>query len=323
LVLHAADTIEASADAILDRWSRHVRAASAGRGRRPAPTRRAKENIRPLLAAVGAVVADRAALAEFQRGRPAYLEAKHFGELRQQQGVKIAELLEELRQLRREVVAEVVDRAATVDGSLVEAIRRVDDAVDQAVAIAVETYHTVEVEVLTELIALDPLTGLHDYGYFWDRLEQELVRSRRHGCPLAIVMLDIDAFKRYNDQYGHLWGDVALKEAASILQAISRRSDVVARYGGDEFVLILPETSLDGAATIGERARAEVSSHRFRGKTANAVTLTVSGGCSCTPDGSISSRTLVAQADGALYEAKRRGKNRVVTFAEGMPCLVP
>jgi diguanylate cyclase (GGDEF)-like protein len=323
LVLHAADTIEASADAILDRWARHVRAANVGRGRRPAPTHRAKENVRPLLAAVGAVVADRAALAEFRNGRPAYLEAKHFGELRQQQGEKIAELLEELRQLRREVVAAVVDRAAAVDASLVEAIRRVDDAVDQAAAIAIETYHTVEVEVLTELISLDPLTGLHDYGYFWDRLEQELVRSRRHGCPLSIVMLDIDAFKRYNDQYGHLWGDVALKEAASILQAISRRSDVVARYGGDEFVLILPETTLEGAATIGERTRTEFSSHRFRGKTTNAVTLTVSGGCSCTPDGAISSRTLVAQADGALYEAKRRGKNRIVPFAEGMPCLVP
>src|SRR5205823_11965515 len=95
LVLHAAETIASSADAILERWIRHVRAATAGRARRGLPTRRAKENIRPLLLAIGAVVADRAALAELQAGRPAFLEARHFGELRQQQGVKIHELLEE------------------------------------------------------------------------------------------------------------------------------------------------------------------------------------------------------------------------------------
>jgi diguanylate cyclase (GGDEF)-like protein len=321
--LKAAQTIESSAEAILDRWARHVRAATTPRARRGFPTRRAKENVRPLLAAVAAVAADRTALAELQPGRPAYLEAKHFGELRQQQGVKMRELLEEFRQLRREIVAQLVDANPARDDALIETIVRVDDAIDLAGAIAAETYHSVEVETLTELISIDPLTGLHDYGYFWDRLEQELTRSRRHGGPLSLVIVDVDEFKRYNDEYGHLWGDVALKEAASILQAISRRSDVVARYGGDEFVAILPETTIEGAEAIAERTRVEFASHRFRGKAADAVSLTISGGCTWTPDGSVSGRQLVAQADGALYEAKRRGRNQVLRFAEGMPCLVP
>jgi len=319
--MKAARTLETSADAILDRWVRHVRAATGPR-RRGLPNRRARENVRPLLAAIAAVTADRAALADLQPDRAAFLQAKHFGELRQQQGVKIRELLEEFRQLRREVIAQIAD-APPADEPLVDVIQRVDDAVDLIAAIAVETFHNVEVETLTELIAIDPLTGLHDYGYFWDRLEQELLRSRRHGGPLSLVIVDVDEFKRYNDEYGHLWGDVALKEAASILQAISRRSDVVARYGGDEFVLILPETTIEGAEAIGERARAEFSTHRFRGKTADAVTLTISVGCSWTPDGSLGGRELVAQADGALYEAKRRGRNAMVRFVEGMPCLVP
>jgi diguanylate cyclase (GGDEF)-like protein len=321
--LKAADTINDSADAILERWIRHVRAAVGPRPRRGLPTRRAKENVRPLLAAIARVAADRAALAELQPGRPAHLEAKHFGELRQQQGVKRRELLEEFRQLRREIVAQLVDAAPTQDAALVEVVQRVDDAIDLAGAIAVETFHTIEVETLTELISIDPLTGLHDYGYFWDRLEQEMTRSRRHGGPVSLAIVDVDEFKRYNDEYGHLWGDVALKEAASILQAISRRSDVVARYGGDEFVLILPETTLEGAEAIADRARAEFSTHRFRGKAADAVSLTISGGCAWSPDGSLSGRELVARADGALYEAKRRGRNQVLSFAEGMPCLVP
>src|SRR5205085_9744039 len=97
------------------------------------------------------------------------------------------------------------------DDNLVEGILRVDAAIARAGAIAVETFHSIEVELLTELVAHDPLTGLYDYGYLWDRLEQEMTRSRRHGGALSLVMLDIDEFKRYNDRFGHLWGDVALK----------------------------------------------------------------------------------------------------------------
>jgi diguanylate cyclase (GGDEF)-like protein len=322
VVLSAADTIEGTADVILDRWARHVRGASLDRARRGLPNVRAKANIRPLLLAVAAVVADRAALSALHPGNPAYLEAKHFGELRQQQGFRMHDLLEEFRHLRREVVAQVID-ASPGDPALVEVIQRVDDAIDRACTIAVETFHMIEVELLTELVARDALTGLYDYGYLWDRLEQEMVRARRHGRPLSLVMLDIDEFKRYNDRFGHLWGDVALKEIASILQAVSRRSDVVARYGGDEFVLILPETPLDGAIAIAERIRVEVTEHHFRGKLDEVVALAVSAGAATTTGTEGGARELVGQADTALYEAKRLGKNRVVVFQDGMPCLVP
>lgn len=322
MVLTAAGTIQASADAILDRWVRHVRAAAGSRARRGLPNARAKANIRPVLLAVAAVADEGAAHTSFEVGNPAYLEAKHFGELRQQQGFRVRDLLDELRHLRREVVAQLVDISAD-PSQLIEVIQRVDDAIDRATGIAVETFHAIEVELLTELVARDALTGLYDYGYFWDRLEQELNRSRRHGCPLSLVMIDIDEFKRYNDRFGHLWGDVALKEIASILSAVSRRSDIVARYAGDEFVLILPETPLEGAIAIGERIRAEVTEHRFRGKLDEVIALTVSAGAACTDAASVGSRELVGQADAALYEAKSSGKNRVIVFQDGMPALVP
>jgi diguanylate cyclase (GGDEF)-like protein len=321
MVLSAAGTIESTADVILDRWARHVRSSLANRVRRGLPNQRAKANIRPLLMAVAAVVADRGALTSFQEGKPAYLEARHFGELRQQQGFRIQDLLEEFRHLRREVVGQLVD--ADDREGLVEVIQRVDDAIDRACAVAVETFHGIEVELLTELVARDALTNLYDYGYLWDRLEQEMTRTRRHGGPLSLVMLDIDEFKRYNDRFGHLWGDVALKEIAAVLQAISRRSDVVARYGGDEFVLILPETSLEGAVAIAERIRDEVVDHRFRGKLDQVVALTVSAGAATVDGEGVGARQLVARADTALYEAKRQGKNRVLVDRDDMPCLTP
>jgi diguanylate cyclase (GGDEF)-like protein len=318
----AAGSIEFSADVVLDRWARHVRASLADRGRRGLPHQRAKANIRPLLLAVAAVVADRAALSSFQEGQPAQAEARHFGELRQQQGFRIKDLLEEFRHLRRELIAQVIDSGNRND-DLIEVIQRVDEAIDRAGAIAVETFHSIEVELLTELVARDALTNLYDYGYLWDRLEQELNRSRRHGGPLALVMLDIDEFKRYNDRFGHLWGDVALKEMAAVLQTLSRRSDVVARYGGDEFVLILPETTLEGAVAIGERIRAEVVEHRFRGKLDQIVALTVSAGAATVDSETIGARELVARADTALYAAKRQGKNRVLIYSDEMPYLTP
>jgi diguanylate cyclase (GGDEF)-like protein len=320
VVLSAAGTIESTADVILDRWARHVRASLADRGRRGLPNQRAKANIRPVLMAVAAVVADRAALSSFQEGQPAHLEARHFGELRQQQGFRLKDLLEEFRHLRREVVAQVIDSGVGSD-DLIEVIERIDEAVDRAGAIAVETFHLIEVEVLTELVARDALTGLYDYGYLWDRLEQELNRLRRHGGALSLVMLDIDEFKRYNDRFGHLWGDVALKEIAAVLQTVSRRSDVVARYGGDEFVLILPETTLEGAVAIAERVRAEVVEHRFRGMLDRMVPLTVSAGAATLDGEALGARQLVARADTALYEAKRSGKNSVLVYRDDMPCL--
>jgi diguanylate cyclase (GGDEF)-like protein len=320
VVLDAPSSLEASADTILDRWARHVRNAANGRTHHGVTIRRAKANMRPLLAAVIAAAGDRTALQQFWPEQAAYLEARHLGELRQQQGFRVGELFEEFRQLRREVVAQIVDERPA---DAIDQILRVDDAIDRALATAVETFHTIEVETLTELVALDPLTGLYDYGYLWDRLEQEVQRAKRHGRALSIVMFDIDWFKRYNDQYGHLWGDIALKEISSILHAISRRSDVVARYGGDEFVMILPETPLDGASAIGERARQMVAQHQFKGKTDEMVAMTVSVGCSTTFDGQMGAREMVARADGALYEAKHLGKNRVIVYQDGMPCLVP
>lgn len=285
--------------------------------------RRARANIRPLLVAVLAVAADRAALRTFEPEQAGHLEARHFGELRQQQGFKIREVLEEFRHLRREVIAQIVDSGQLAGDELVETIQYVDDAVDQAAGIAAETFHTVEVELLNELVALDALTGLYDYGYLWERLEQEQGRAQRHGRPLSLVMVDVDGFKRYNDQFGHLWGDVALKEIAAILQTLSRRSDVVARYGGDEFVLILPETPLDGAVAIAERIRDDVVAHLFAGRGDETVALTISAGCATSVNGHLGARDLVARADSALYEAKNLGKNCVVPFQDGMPCLVP
>ncbi len=176
----------------------------------------------------------------------------------------------------------------------------------------------IENQRLSELATLDPLTGLLNRRALDERLVQETARARRHNHPLSLLLLDVDRFKALNDTLGHVAGDAALREVALALQLHVRLSDIVARFGGEEFVVIAPHTPPAGATVLGERLRGAIEQ-------INAVgTVTVSVGiaqldASLDTAGNVAGNTgmaLLARADRALYRAKREGRNRVCSYEE-------
>jgi len=180
-----------------------------------------------------------------------------------------------------------------------------------AVATFLATLSVQRARQLRRLSATDRLTALHNRGAFDDRLEEEGSRARRHRRPFTVAFLDIDAFKVFNDTHGHAGGDAALKAVAETCRRTRRRSDVVARYGGDEFGMILPETAAGEAVNRLEELRRAVGSMLvLTGGTGGRVTVSI-GVASWPADGAAASE-VAAQADARLYQAKRDGRNRVI-----------
>lgn len=168
-------------------------------------------------------------------------------------------------------------------------------------------------EELERLSVTDRLTELYNHGYFQQRLEEEIGRAARFAHPLALIMLDIDNFKDFNDRYLHQQGDDVLRAVSAIIRQNLRDMDVAARYGGEEFVIVLPETDAAGAAAVAERVRQSVSEYRFAtGEGAQTVNNTISVGVASFPDHATTQAHLIEAADRAMYLAKRSGKNRVV-----------
>lgn len=172
-------------------------------------------------------------------------------------------------------------------------------------------------EQLEMLAKMDELTGCLSRRYLMERLENELERAARYKRLLGLVMFDIDDFKRLNDTHGHTTGDAALRAIGEILQRSLRTADFVGRYGGDEFVLVLPETSGNGTHQLAERIRNGVSRRIFelRGGT---LRLTISGGVVGYPEvGVVTPEDLIDRADQALYQAKAAGRNKILSFNSG------
>lgn len=164
-------------------------------------------------------------------------------------------------------------------------------------------------EEIYRMTIVDGLTQVHNKRYLYEALEREITRARRHERPLALLMFDIDYFKRINDHYGHLAGDYVLRELADTVQARIRRDEVFARYGGEEFVIVLPETTLEGGRALAESLREKVAEHPFTFQ-GERIPVTISIGCAAMT-GDESATELIQQADERLYEAKRAGRNQV------------
>ncbi len=165
-------------------------------------------------------------------------------------------------------------------------------------------------EEIYRLTIVDGLTQVHNKRYLYEALERELIRGRRHNRDLAILMFDIDHFKRINDLHGHLAGDFVLKELARIVQSRIRRDEVFARYGGEEFCIILPETMLEGAVELAERLRQQISEHTFVFQQ-DKIKATISIGCAILSDEDRNAGELLKRADERLYQAKNSGRNKV------------
>lgn len=166
-------------------------------------------------------------------------------------------------------------------------------------------------ELLLELSNTDHLTGLFNRRYMMDALEKELQRTIRKGGNLSLIMMDIDHFKRVNDTYGHIQGDVVLQKVASQLQKELRSYDCAARYGGEEFISILPESNLKEAVFVADRIRESVEAIKFNGPI-STLNITASLGIACFPIPGVSTvDSFIKLADDALYRAKSNGRNRV------------
>jgi diguanylate cyclase (GGDEF)-like protein len=161
----------------------------------------------------------------------------------------------------------------------------------------------------------DVLTGLYNRREFDHRLTEEFDRCKRYGRMFSMLMFDIDHFGAVNGNHGHITGDRILRGVADIIRTTTRSPDLVTRYGGEEFAVILPETGKSGACVAAQRILAAISGHTFGVERGQALTITVSIGVAGIPDDADSSESLVAAADSALREAKRAGRNCVRAFA--------
>ncbi len=170
-------------------------------------------------------------------------------------------------------------------------------------------------EKLREQAMHDKLTGLYNRHYVEEWFGLELRRAQRHGRPIAAIMLDVDHFKRFNDSFGHEAGDLVLRELAGTLRRFARKSDVASRYGGEEFLVLLPECPFGAARRKAEQLREEVAKLELRYDGQPLGPVTVSLGVAAFPDHAKESEALLRCADEALYLAKQTGRNRVVAYS--------
>jgi two-component system cell cycle response regulator len=176
-------------------------------------------------------------------------------------------------------------------------------------------------DLLKRLSNTDDLTQLHNRRYMMEILERELARARRQESPLSFVMMDIDHFKSVNDRYGHQQGDSVLKTIALLTRNAMRNYDFAIRYGGEEFVLVLPGTPLDEAFNVGERLRQVIEQHSFGNELAS-LRVTISMGVATFPaTGVLTVYDLIREADAALYRAKQGGRNMVVPHLPAVICI--
>jgi diguanylate cyclase (GGDEF)-like protein len=202
-----------------------------------------------------------------------------------------------IRQLRH--VRQENNRAAT---ALSEANASLQQQLDEINSLQVQ---------LREQALRDPLTGQYNRRYLDATLEREILRCQRHQCSIALLMIDIDHFKRINDTHGHQAGDEVLRQVGFMLGAHARSHDVVCRYGGEEFLILLPELPLDAAQQRAEQVRLAVENQHFQ-TASGSLQLTLSVGVAAFPMHGHTPDALLHSADTALYAAKRQGRNQVV-----------
>jgi diguanylate cyclase (GGDEF)-like protein len=193
--------------------------------------------------------------------------------------------------------------------SYTEAEKRFIDILAGFASVAIENAR------LYEMATLDRKTNLYNHGYFQNRLIEEIERTERYGSDLALMILDLDHFKKVNDTHGHVMGDEVLVRIAKTIQEQVRSFDIPARFGGEEFCVILPETNEKSAVIVAERLREQIGKLVFNAKK-GTFSVTVSIGISTfRPSSNITDDIFIEQADKSLYYAKQHGRNQVVVYS--------
>ncbi|MEO0070274.1 MAG: sensor domain-containing diguanylate cyclase, partial [candidate division WOR-3 bacterium] len=181
----------------------------------------------------------------------------------------------------------------------------------QASAIALN--NALSFEQLQDSAAIDGLTKLYNVQYFRERLREEVKRAQRFQHPFSLIIMDLDNFKNYNDTHGHLMGDRLLVQFANVVKKVLRETDLIARYGGDEFIILCPETDKKQGGLAAERIRKVLGDFPFAHRESQPLGLiSISAGVATYPEDGLQPEELIKAADESLYEAKRAGRNRVV-----------
>lgn len=168
---------------------------------------------------------------------------------------------------------------------------------------------------ISELVITDDLTGLHNARHFHELLEYEVDRAQRYGSQVSLLFLDLDHFKQVNDRYGHLVGSRMIAEVGHLIRRHIRSADRAARYGGDEYVVVLPNTGKQGAILMARKMLERLYAHPFQADTGDTISITASFGVATFPDDASDKTGLIRAADSAMYAAKEGGRNGVRGFA--------
>lgn len=198
------------------------------------------------------------------------------------------------------------------------------DAADEQILTAIADFAGVAIsnaralEKIQQLVITDDLTGLFNSRYFFEQIEYEVERAKRYSSPLSLVFLDLDHFKNVNDTYGHLTGSRLLAEVGSVVSEHIRKTDKAARYGGDEFVIILPHTEKSGAFRFAQKLHKELNRRAFHSNCGDLLSVSGSFGVASFPEDALNSAELISKADEAMYLVKGSGRNgvRAAVFSE-------
>jgi len=205
----------------------------------------------------------------------------------------------------RERLAKLLGRDVGLRVALLDYFVNLNKELKNPKIIEISIYQRTERDAVT-----DGLTGLFNHSYFTGAVKREVQRARRHDLKLSLVMFDLDDFKRVNDAKGHVEGDRVLVKTAALIKESLREIDIAARYGGEEYAIVLPETARAGAHLVAERIRARIEG-QFRHR---KVPVTASGGVATFPEDAATAEELLRRADEGVYRSKANGKNRVTVF---------
>lgn len=212
----------------------------------------------------------------------------------------------------RKSLSDKLEREVSLQVAALDYFQNVKNAIRLPKILEMSTFLATERNAIT-----DGLTGLYNRQFFDASLRRELKRARRYGLAFSLVMMDVDDFKRVNDIHGHVVGDEALHMTSDVIRASVREIDVACRYGGEEFAIILPETSRAGAFIVSERIRLDVHEvFNIQPVGTPQIELSVSGGIAIYPADSNSAEGLIRMADKALYRSKHDGKNQITLHAD-------
>ena len=236
--------------------------------------------------------------------------AEHLGRLRQQQGYRLHDVVREYVVLRQQVWLLYCQRLRGPDKPFINFVTQLNDGIDSLLLATTTAFHHAHVKELERWAATDSLTGLLNRRYFFERMREELLRSKRTEEPFSILMLDLNRFKRYNDSHGHQAGDAMLVAVADAIRHSIRGHDVLARYGGDEFIILLSHSSVEPeqlAQRIVESVSTLARHDAGTSEGEDGAPISVSVGIARYPQHGDNGDALVGAADRALYRAKRNG----------------